>query len=60
MKYNHSTPCQCLITNVVTAAVLSRTQAKKDPLKKGGVPDHASTMELTQKSSFFSEEREVT
>ena len=30
-------PCQCLITNVVTAAVLSRTNAKKDSLKKGGV-----------------------
>ncbi len=45
MKYKYSTSCHCLITNVVTAAVLSRTQAKKDPLKKGGVPDHALTME---------------
>jgi len=60
MKYNHSMPCQCLIPNVVTAAVLSRTNAKKDSLKKGGVPDHASTMKaITQKSLFFSEEKKA-
>ena len=47
--------CQCLITNVVAAVVLTRTQAKKDPLKKGGVPDHASTMKANSKSLFFSE-----
>ena len=34
---------------MVAAVVLSRTQAKKDPLKKGGVPDHASTMKANSK-----------
>ena len=53
MKYNHSMPCQCLIPNVVTAAVLSRTNAKKDSLKKGGVPDHASTMKANSEEPIL-------